>query len=153
MSEVLVLFFFIYAFNFIALCILLKHNYSKQIYNFFNLMKTEKQTTISFFLIMTALLSMAGVPPFAGFLGKFIIFTYYYNYSLSLSLSLVFISSLFVFIYLRPLVSIYKVNLPYSSLLHQYTKSSLTTPTFNLFVSFLTILNFMIIFTVFQSSF
>ena len=152
-SEILTLFFFIYAFNFILLCSNLKQSSITQTYNLFNIIKSEKQSTLFFFIIGISLLSMAGVPPFAGFIGKFIIFTYYFSYSLSFTLILVFISSLFIFIYLRPVISTYRVNLPYSNLLRQNIKGFYNSSNFIVFTPFLLILNFMIMFIIFHKSF
>lgn len=149
--EVVGAFFFFYAINFIVLCCLLHKINANRIYNLFLEVKSEKQSAFFVFLLINCLLAMAGVPPFSGFIGKFFIILLIIENNALLAFTLTLISSLFIFNYLRPVVTFYKGFAPYSYILRQKkdlkTKNSLLLSTsclitVNLFLTFLVLMNF-----------
>lgn len=117
-SEILVLFFFIYSFNLILLCCYLTVHNPSRIYEMVLGLKSEKQSIITFFIVLISLLSMAGVPPFAGFLGKLFLFINFFHQSISIVCILIFIGALFIYLYLRPGISLYKSTSPKYFILH-----------------------------------
>jgi NADH-quinone oxidoreductase subunit N len=148
-EEIVVIFFFTYTFNFVLLCSNLKLVNSNKLYNLFSSIRSEKQIFCFFFSILISLFSMAGIPPFAGFIAKFLIFINIYYSNILICYLLVFISCLFIFVYIRPVVNFYKTATPYSYLLYQLKKNKELKKITLMIIPFLMYLNLLIMFIIF----
>lgn len=148
--EILILFFFLYSFNLILFCIIAKGIKKSQLLNLFSTINTEKTSILLLFLLVTSLFSMAGIPPFSGFIGKFIVITYLNEYNLFITLLLVILSSFFIFIYIRPIIFFYKNTSPHSSLLIQKNIFNKNNYGVNLLSSFFVFFNIIIMYLIFH---
>ena len=148
-KEVITAYFFIYSFNLILLCIALKQTLPTQIFNLFNSQQAEKKGIIFFGIFIVSLFGMAGIPPFMGFLGKFIMLSFINQTSFIMTSTLVFLSSIFVFIYIRPITYYYRIQTPSSTYIrqdNQYKNPSLKT---SFFIIFLININIIFMFVAF----
>ena len=123
--EVLILFFFIYSFNFVMLCYYLNDNGSLFILFICSDIYPQKLIWIYFTIIFISLANMSGIPPFAGFFAKYFILNYLLMYNKILTFFIIIFSILFVFIYIRPIISINYSNSPNSISLKDYKNSYL----------------------------
>ena len=145
--EVLCLFFFFYAFNFILFCIIIDKGSHSHLYYLPNKLIANQHFVIFLSTLVLALLSLSGFPPFSGFFGKYIILLEYYNYSLLITFFLLLVSALFVFIYLRPIV--YYLFIGSSNIIKGLYKRNDSKSIYNNLVSYLFLINIHVIFCIF----
>ena len=141
-SEVVVIFFFLYAFNFILFCLIIKESKSNHIFNITKNFLSNYQLIYILSFLAISLLSMAGIPPLPGFFGKLIIFLSYLSSNISLAVLLIFFTIFFSFCYLRPIVFLMKFDTSYNNIRKAYFINSFHC----ILISFLVILNFHILF-------
>ena len=145
--EVLCLFFFFYAFNFILFCIMVDKGSHSHLYYLPNKLITNQHFVIFLSTLVLTLLSLSGFPPFSGFFGKYIILLEYYNYSLLITFFLLLVSALFVFIYLRP--AVYYLFIGSSNIIKGLYKRSDSKGMHNNLISYLFVVNIHIVFCIF----
>ena len=141
-SEVVIVFFFLYAFNFILFCLIIEESKNSYIFDITKNFLSGYQLIYVLSFLAISLLSMAGIPPLPGFFGKFIIFLSYFSSNISLAALLIFFTIFFSFCYLRPIVFLMKFNTSYNNTRKVYFIDSFRS----IFISFLVILNFHILF-------
>lgn len=144
-SEILIIFFFIYAFNFILFCLIIKENKNNHIFNITKNFLNGQQFIYILVFTVVSLFSMAGIPPLLGFFGKYIIFISYFNYNVISTLLLVFFSIVFIFCYIRPVTYLIRFNKPYDNIKSVYYFNKYISN----FIVFLVIFNFYLMFCIF----
>lgn len=144
-SEILIIFFFIYAFNFILFCLIIKENKNNHIFNITKNFLNGQQFIYILVFTVVSLFSMAGIPPLLGFFGKYIIFISYFNHNVISTLLLVFFSIVFIFCYVRPVTYLIRFNKPYDNIKSVYYFNKYISN----FIVFLVIFNFYLMFCIF----
>jgi len=117
--EVLSVFFFIYAISFILLIINLIESKGNTIWKLYQKINSSKKTLLLYIGILIALISMAGIPPLAGFIGKFIALKFIISNNISVATVIIAITLLFTFAYTRPLINLFKQNKISNIFLHE----------------------------------
>lgn len=118
-SGILLLFFFIYAISFILLMINLIKSEGNTIWKLYKKINSNKKTLLLYVGILMALISMAGIPPLAGFIGKFIVIKSIVNNNISMATIMIAITLLFTFAYTRPVIHLFKHNKINNIFLHE----------------------------------
>lgn len=118
-SGVLLIFFFIYAISFILLIINLIKSEGNTIWKLYKKINSNKKTLLLYVGILIALISMAGIPPLAGFIGKFIVIKSIINNNISMATIMIAITLLFTFAYTRPIIHLFKYNKINNIFLHE----------------------------------
>ena len=117
--DVLFIFFFLYATSFILLIINLIKSKGNHIYKLYKKINGDKRTLLLYIGILIALISMAGIPPLAGFIGKFIVIKFIIENNISISIVIIAITLLFTFCYTRPIILLFKGNKINNLFLHE----------------------------------